>query len=66
MADEQWKAGGDCRNCRRRNYCRKRCSANKRLMEAFIRGAIRGTKVGKMMEAAREEMEKNGGGPYSR
>lgn len=23
--DEQWKLGGDCNKCRRKNYCKKGC-----------------------------------------
>ena len=25
---EQWKTGGECRKCRRRNYCKTRCRKN--------------------------------------
>ena len=28
---EQWKSGGDCEVCRRRDYCRKTCSEYHRL-----------------------------------
>lgn len=40
-SNEQWKVGGDCRKCRRRNYCKKVCRANRdyerRTMQAIIR-----------------------------
>lgn len=27
---EQWKLGGDCNKCRRKEYCNKSCTANKK------------------------------------
>ena len=62
---DQWKSGGDCRVCRKKAYCNKPCSACKRLMNVIIHEAIRKTKAGQLMEAAREEMRKAGGGPYA-
>ena len=61
---DQWKSGGDCRQCRRGSYCRKPCSANKRLMKTIVHEAIRKTKAGQLMEAARAEMRRQGVGPY--
>ena len=62
---EQWKSGGDCRVCRKHDYCRKPCSRNKRLMNTIVMEAFRKTKAGRIMAAAREEMAKAGGGPYA-
>lgn len=61
---DQWKSGGDCRVCRKERYCRKPCSANKRLMNTIIHEAIRKTRAGQLMEAARAEMRSQGVGPY--
>lgn len=42
MAEEQWKSGGNCSKCRRRPYCKKRCSAAKAALErAVIKGIAR-------------------------
>ena len=38
---DQWKRGGICEMCRRRNYCRKQCSANRKYASARIREYIR-------------------------
>jgi len=61
---EQWKTGGDCRVCRKQNYCQKPCSRNKRLMNVIIHEAIRKSKAGQLMMAARETMRESGAGPY--
>lgn len=34
---DQWKDIGNCKICRRNGYCRKQCSANKRLCRELIR-----------------------------
>ena len=31
--NEQWKSGGDCTLCRRRNYCSKKCKEHKKLID---------------------------------
>ena len=36
MSSEAWKDTGNCAECRRKDYCRKTCSANKRRMEQII------------------------------
>ena len=35
---EQWKHGGDCEQCRRRNYCSKTCKAAEGLLNARFMG----------------------------
>jgi len=35
MADS-WKTNGDCKECRRKNYCRKVCTANKRWLNNLV------------------------------
>lgn len=37
MADS-WKIDGDCKNCRRKNYCSKSCTLNKRRTELIMYG----------------------------
>ena len=34
---DQWKDIGNCKLCRRNGYCRKQCTANKRLCAELIR-----------------------------
>jgi hypothetical protein len=33
---EQWKSDGNCKICRRKEYCGKMCKAGKRAMEVTI------------------------------
>lgn len=40
MADS-WLIDGNCNNCRRKNYCQKPCTLNKRMTELTIRTAVR-------------------------
>lgn len=35
--------GGDCRTCRRKDYCKKQCTANRKRKEAYQRAMIRMT-----------------------
>ena len=39
--NDQWKRGGLCVMCRRKDYCHTRCTANKKYAEAGIRDYIR-------------------------
>ena len=48
---EQWQNEGNCKYCRRRDYCAKQCSANKRLVKLLVDNAIRQTKVAQALEA---------------
>lgn len=34
---DQWKLNGDCKKCRRAEYCRKKCTACKRAEERQIK-----------------------------
>lgn len=34
---EQWKLNGDCKKCRRAEYCRKKCTAWKKTSDALTR-----------------------------
>lgn len=39
--NEQWKSGGQCSICKRKNYCKKQCKANKEnfkkeMLDSFI------------------------------
>ncbi|WP_394911969.1 hypothetical protein [uncultured Robinsoniella sp.] len=29
MSNEQWKESGNCKECRRKNYCKTACKAHK-------------------------------------
>lgn len=40
MADS-WKIDGNCENCRRKNYCSKPCTLNKRRREMIMHNAVR-------------------------
>lgn len=40
MSDEQWKNGGDCQKCRRRNYCGTSCKKHKDKVERTIGGMV--------------------------
>lgn len=60
QSSDQWKTGGDCRECRRVKYCKKQCSANKRFEDALIRTVIARSKVGQMMAAVRGELAAQG------
>ena len=39
MADS-WKIDGNCENCRRKNYCSKSCTLNKRMEERKLYSAV--------------------------
>lgn len=36
MSNERWKTDGRCDLCRRKPYCTKRCTANKKAVRKFI------------------------------
>lgn len=38
--NEQWKLEGDCRKCRKNNYCKKACKAYRQDMERIAFKAI--------------------------
>lgn len=38
--NEQWKSDGDCKACRRKNYCGKGCKAHERYIERGVRSII--------------------------
>ena len=41
ILNDQWKRGGICAMCRRKDYCKKQCSANKNYASVRIREYIR-------------------------
>ena len=47
MADS-WKIDGNCENCRRKNYCSKSCTLNKRRREMIFHGVV-GKKLEEML-----------------
>ena len=54
MNDEQWKTDGRSNYCRRKNYCKKDCTARKRFIEAMtIEMVFEKTGIDKIMNAMR-------------
>lgn len=37
---DQWQLDGDCSQCRRKNYCSKPCTKNKRKTSAMWQGLV--------------------------
>jgi radical SAM protein with 4Fe4S-binding SPASM domain len=37
---EQWKLEGDCKECRRKNYCGKDCKAHREATYSMIYGMV--------------------------
>lgn len=56
--DDQWKSGGRCSHCRRTNYCKTQCSANKRAIQEVYIKKMR-NKLG--LEQIREAIKELGG-----
>lgn len=46
----QWQDIGNCNVCRRNQYCRTQCSANKRLMKEISRKLLRQDRAAKNLE----------------
>ena len=40
--NEQWLLNGDCKICRRRNYCKKECTPRKRAQRDWLANAVTG------------------------
>ncbi len=38
---DSWKLDGNCENCRRKNYCSKPCTLNKRRSSMIMHNAVR-------------------------
>lgn len=51
VSNEQWKTDGKCSVCRRKAYCKKSCSANKKGFQREVGRALASTKVGAAMLA---------------
>lgn len=41
VLNDQWKSGGQCSHCRRTNYCKTQCRANRMAIQAMARKIIR-------------------------
>lgn len=52
MLNDQWKRGGWCNMCRRKDYCKTQCRANKMYASARIREYLRRRTQIRQMEAA--------------
>lgn len=37
MSKDAWKDTGDCAECRRKQYCKKQCTARKKWLRAYIK-----------------------------
>lgn len=48
---EQWQNEGNCKYCRRREYCTKQCSANKRLCKLLVQNAIKQSRIAQALES---------------
>ena len=57
---DQWKQGGDCRECRRKNYCRTTCRAHRKWMQMAIRQVFAASRAGKALQAMKETMHEQG------
>jgi len=58
---EQWKQGGDCQLCRKREYCRKSCKQHELWTQRKIAEAFARTKAGRMMSAMKKTIHDLGG-----
>ena len=57
---EQWNLDGDCSLCRRKNYCSKRCTLNKRKSEILMRSLV-ASKLNEITGGAYSEINMFGG-----
>lgn len=55
--NQQWKSGGDCSICRRKEYCTKGCKAYGRRNQRMIAEAFAKTEVGKIANMFIDEAE---------
>ena len=53
---EQWNLDGDCSLCRRKDYCSKPCTRNKRSTQAMIHSLV-ANKLNEMTGGAYSELE---------
>lgn len=52
---EQWKLDGNCKECRRKNYCKKYCSKRKRRINYEINNAISRALAKRIMTNTKED-----------
>lgn len=57
MSNEQWLSSGKCSECRRKKYCSKSCTANKRRTQAQIFSAVDAATGGMLSYANRKARE---------
>lgn len=53
-SNEQWKSGGDCTKCRKKEYCNKACSQNIQRRQAQV-----GRVIANIYAQAYERMDAN-------
>ena len=53
---EQWRSGGVCSKCRRKNYCHKSCRASKGRLNAVIGSAVMETFAGVPIDTIKEHI----------
>lgn len=55
---EQWKTAGNCKVCRRQNYCNHTCSKHKRRMYALMNNSMREKlKDKRILDKIKEDIE---------
>jgi len=57
---DQWKQGGDCSICRRKNYCRKDCKQHELWMKRAMAQIFAKSKAGRMLSAMKRTMHEMG------
>ena len=58
--NERWLSDGNCTYCRRKKYCNKPCTAQKRRKEAIIRQMIRNmTGIGQLKKAVEGKLNES-------
>lgn len=52
MSAEAWKDTGKCGECRRKGYCKKKCSAHKKMVQTMAKAMfIKSSATGRMYAA---------------
>ena len=58
--NERWLSDGNCTYCRRKKYCSKACTAQKRRKEAIIRAMVRNmTGIGQLKKAVEGKLNES-------
>jgi hypothetical protein len=60
QTSDQWKQGGDCSICRRKEYCRKACRQHHLWYQRAIAQIMAKSKAGRMLSAMKRTMHDAG------